>query len=136
MHNCPPISPLFAVFRRSNRLPLPSRAKVIPFSKNASSVDVNEESVLVQPEMECGRSSLASIARTAAGRVARLNVTVIDPRKQRTETATGFKSRLVWVTRGAPDTEIAALRPAGRVGLTAIGSYWEREANWLGKEES
>jgi hypothetical protein len=51
--------------------------------------------VLVQPELECGRSSLASIARAVAGRVARPNVTVTGPRKQRPETATGFKSRSV-----------------------------------------
>ena len=50
--------------------------------------------VLVQHEMECGRSPLASIARASAGRVARPNVTVTGKRKRRTETATGFEKEI------------------------------------------
>jgi hypothetical protein len=54
--------------------------------------------VLVHREMEYGRSPLASISRALAGK-----------RKQRTETATGFKRRSGWAnTRGARDTEIVA----------------------------
>jgi hypothetical protein len=70
--------------------------------------------VLVQREMECGRSPLASIARASAGK-----------RKQLTETATGFKRRLGWATvgtPGAPDTEILALRQ----GLDGRGPYSKR----------
>jgi hypothetical protein len=50
--------------------------------------------VLVQREMECGRSPLASIARVSAGRVARTNATVTDTRRQRAENATGFKKEI------------------------------------------
>jgi hypothetical protein len=53
--------------------------------------------VLVQREMECGRSPLVSIARASAGRVARPNVTVTGTRKRRTETATGFERRSGWL---------------------------------------
>jgi ubiquinone/menaquinone biosynthesis C-methylase UbiE len=52
-----------------------------------------------------------SIARAAAG-----------TRKQRTETATGFKRKSGWAAVGAPsapDTEIAVLRAGGGLGLTA-----------------
>lgn len=91
-------------------------------------------SVLVQREMECGRSPLASIARASAGRVARPNATVTGTRKQRTETAIGFKRRSGWVTigaPGAPDTEIVAVRPGGRLGLTAEAHTWsERPTGW------
>jgi hypothetical protein len=50
--------------------------------------------VLVQREMECGRSPLASIARASAGRVERPSGTVTVTKKQRTETATGFKEEI------------------------------------------
>jgi hypothetical protein len=65
-------------------------------------------SVLVQREMESGRAPLESIARARAG-----------TRKQPSETATGFKRRSGWVTRGGPDAEIAARRPSAGLGLTA-----------------
>src|SRR5215472_8713145 len=42
--------------------------------------------VLVQREMECGRSLLVSTARASAGRVPRPNVRVTSMRKQRSET--------------------------------------------------
>jgi len=78
-------------------------------------ITITTLSVLVQREMECGRSPLASIARASAGK-----------RKQRTETATGFKRRLGRATvgtRGAPDTEFVALRQ----GLDGRGPYSKRK---------
>ena len=100
----------------------------------ASNRSANCWSVLVQREMECGRSPLASIARALAGRVPRPSATVPGTRKQRTETATGFKRRPDWVTicaPGAPDTEIVVLRPGGRLGLTAEAhTRSERPTGW------
>ena len=74
--------------------------------KRAPSLRVSDRIiVLVQREMESGRSPLMSIALASAG-----------TRKQRTETATGFKNRSVWATVGAPGAlghEIVALRRGG-----------------------
>jgi len=63
--------------------------------------------VLVQREMESGRSPLVSIARALAG-----------TRKQ----GNWFQKKIMVATggaAGAPDTEIVALRPRGGLGLTA-----------------
>src|SRR5689334_18264435 len=46
---------------------------------------------MVQREMECGRSPLASRARASTGRAGRSKATPTGMRKQRAETATGFK---------------------------------------------
>ena len=77
-----------------------------------SNSSLDWQPVLVQREMECGRSPLASIARASAGK-----------RKQRTETATaGHRNRCASSRRWA--------------GLDGRGPYSKRKANWLGKEAS
>ena len=77
---------------------------------------VRAQSVLVQREMESGRSPLASIARASAGRVARPNATATGMRKQRAETATGFKKKI-------------------HIGWSALTQpAWVEETNWLGKK--
>jgi hypothetical protein len=53
--------------------------------------------VLVQREMECGRSPLVSIARGSAGRGA-ADRNGDRPEEAGTETATGFKRRSGWAT--------------------------------------
>jgi hypothetical protein len=87
--------------------------------KRAPSLRVSDRIiVLVQREMESGRSPLMSIALASAG-----------TRKQRTETATGFKKRSVSATIGAPGalgTEIVALRPGGGLRLTEAHTRTER----------
>jgi serine/threonine protein kinase len=50
--------------------------------------------VLVQREMERGRSPLVSIAQALVGRVVRPNATATGRRKQQTETATGSKKEI------------------------------------------
>jgi hypothetical protein len=79
-------------------------------------------SVLVQREMESGRSPLVSIARASVCRVARPNATATGTKKRRTETATGFKRRSGWITIGAPsapDAGIIAPRPGCMLGMRA-----------------
>ena len=77
---------------------------------------VRAQSVLVQREMECGRSPLASIARASTGRAGRSKATPTGMRKQRAETATGFKKKI-------------------HIGWSALTQpAWVEETNWLGKK--
>jgi len=89
---------------------------------------------LVQREMERGRSPLASIARVSASWVAPPERSGNDTRKQRTETATGFKSRSGLGRRRCTKHKSVALRPGGWLGLMAEAYSRSRKANWLGKK--
>jgi hypothetical protein len=76
--------------------------------------------VLVQREMEGGRSPLVSIARVSAGRGATDRIGDLHEQAG-AETATGFKKEIGGhnSASGSSGTDIVALRLGGGLGLTA-----------------
>ena len=86
--------------------------------------------------MECGHSPLVSIPRASAGRVGRPNAAATGPRKQRTETATGFKRSSGLSRKRCAGHRNRCAPSKWQPGLDGRGSYSKRKTNWLGKDES
>jgi len=92
--------------------------------------------VLVQREMECGRSPLASIARPSAGRVGRPNAAASGPRKQRTLQLVSQRGDRGGATRSGAGPRNRCASPRRWAGPHGRGSNSKQKVNWLGKEES